>query len=166
MNRIVSRVYFRFLSIPFFYNLSQNLVGARRFRKFFVAEHIKPQVENRVMDIGCGTAEIPELFPEVDYFGFDMNPLYIELVRKRFGSRGVFKEKLVTADPVRYKKQPFFERLFIGFDRGKYIREPEDYLRLAEQVFPNVKLAVRRNVLYIPYSHAIMEAYKTEEGLQ
>lgn len=45
---------------------------------------------DRVLDIGCGTGRTLEYLPDVDYFGFDPNPAYVEAARRRYGSRGTF----------------------------------------------------------------------------
>jgi SAM-dependent methyltransferase len=51
---------------------------------------------DRILDIGCGTADILAHLPEVDYLGFDSSDRYVEAARERFGDRGHF----VTAVPT------------------------------------------------------------------
>jgi len=53
-------------------------------RKFYVDNMLKPQVNDVIFDIGCGPADILEFLPEVQYFGVDHNPRYIEQARKRW----------------------------------------------------------------------------------
>ena len=84
------------LDSPHIYNLLQNLMGARRGQESFVQKHVKPFSSMRILDIGCGTAGILEALPEdVEYFGFDTNPRYIELAEKRYRGRGRFKCEMV-----------------------------------------------------------------------
>ena len=79
------------LSHPSIYNLSQNLLGVRKARKVLVNDFFPEQQHLRVLDIGCGTAEILEFLPEsIDYVGFDSSQEYIDHAEKRFGSRGSF----------------------------------------------------------------------------
>ena len=79
------------LSLPGSYSLLQRLVGAERSRRILCASYIQAVPGERVLDIGCGTADILDHLPAVDYSGFDLNPRYVASAQRRFGSRGVFK---------------------------------------------------------------------------
>lgn len=57
---------------------------------------IRARPADRVLDLGCGTAEILDFLPEVDYIGYDISTQYIESARRRFGARGKFEARIVT----------------------------------------------------------------------
>ena len=79
------------LASPTAYDLFQTLVGARRARLRWIRDYLKPFPGSRILDIGCGTAEVLALLPEgVDYTGFDSSPAYIDAARRRYGDRGSF----------------------------------------------------------------------------
>lgn len=81
----------RLLAFPAAYDLFQDLVGARALRQRWIRDCLKPFPGARILDIGCGTAEILPLLPEdVRYTGFDMSPAYIGAAKKRYGGRGNF----------------------------------------------------------------------------
>ncbi len=81
----------RLLALPAAYDFFQDLVGARRARLRWIRECLKPFDGARILDIGCGTAELLGLLPSpIDYTGFDRSPAYIEAARRRYGSRGRF----------------------------------------------------------------------------
>jgi SAM-dependent methyltransferase len=81
----------RFLSAAPIYQAFQNFVGARQLYRRLVGEHIRPASGMRVLDIGCGPAEIlGELSSDVTYLGFDLSEKYIAAARKRWGARGSF----------------------------------------------------------------------------
>src|SRR5205823_889390 len=82
------------------YSLFSRLVGMKRGRRFHVERHIRPRVGDRILDIGCGPADILEALPVVEYHGFDLSADYIESARKRFGSRGHFRVEAVNAELV------------------------------------------------------------------
>jgi 2-polyprenyl-3-methyl-5-hydroxy-6-metoxy-1,4-benzoquinol methylase len=66
-------------------------MGAEQGRVRVVREYIRPAPGMRILDLGCGTAEIlGALPPDVMYVGYDMSPEYIEAAEKRFGGRGIF----------------------------------------------------------------------------
>lgn len=78
------------LSHPFIYSSFQSLMGADKLRRNFVTDFVKPWPGMRVLDIGCGPADILAYLPDVYYSGFDISEGYINQARKQFGSRGEF----------------------------------------------------------------------------
>jgi SAM-dependent methyltransferase len=81
----------RLLALPAAYDGFQALMGAPAARLRWIRECIRPFPRARILDIGCGTAELLSLLPaDADYTGFDMSPAYIEAARRRYGGRGRF----------------------------------------------------------------------------
>jgi SAM-dependent methyltransferase len=78
------------LSLPAVYSLFRRLVGRDGARSVYAREHLRLQPGQRVLDIGCGTGDILQFLPPVDYVGYDISPRYIERARRRFGQRGEF----------------------------------------------------------------------------
>jgi SAM-dependent methyltransferase len=78
------------LSLPSAHRLFQWLVGSPRTRRALAEEYIGAKPGQRLLDIGCGTAEILGYLPEVEYIGFDQNESYIRAAQKRYGARGNF----------------------------------------------------------------------------
>jgi SAM-dependent methyltransferase len=73
------------------YDFSQRMLGAHRSRVELADSYIKAETGSRVLDIGCGTAEILDYLPDdVEYFGFDLSPEYVESAKERYGDRGRF----------------------------------------------------------------------------
>jgi SAM-dependent methyltransferase len=77
------------LGIPFAYTLAQKLVRGKG-NYLFVTRYVKPEAGNRVLDIGCGPADILTQMPTVDYIGFDIDPKLIEAAKRKHGNRGQF----------------------------------------------------------------------------
>lgn len=87
------------LSHPLVYSTLQTLMGAHSARKRFVEDYVRPFPGMKVLDIGCGPADILDYLPAVDYSGFDISEDYIYQARKRFGVRGQFHcRQLVLED--------------------------------------------------------------------
>jgi cyclopropane fatty-acyl-phospholipid synthase-like methyltransferase len=64
-------------------------------------EFLKIAPGQRVLDIGCGPAEILAYLPDdVDYHGYDAEANYINAARARYGDRGSFAVKAVSPDAV------------------------------------------------------------------
>jgi SAM-dependent methyltransferase len=100
-------------SLP--YELFQRAVGARRVRRALVAEYIRPEPGDRILDAGCGPADILDALPRnVAYLGFDANENYIRTATERWGDRGRFAVARAGAPPTSELDEPFDLVLAIG----------------------------------------------------
>jgi SAM-dependent methyltransferase len=70
----------------------------------FAAEKVRPLVAGndlsrarRVLDVGCGPGTNTVLFAHADYLGIDINPLYIERARRKYG------RSFIVADAAFYE---------------------------------------------------------------
>ncbi len=191
------------LASPFVYNLSQTLLGANRTRDEIVSKYLELKGGEKILDIGCGTAELLSHLPvSVDYVGFDASQKYISAAKRKYGSRGEFFAKLVTnaiiddyvafdrvlaiglihhlddeetlhlfalaknalsdrgvflsVDPCFVSGQNWFSKVIVNSDRGENVRPIEEYAELAKQVFDNVSLYHRNDLLVIPYDYAVL----------
>ena len=94
------------LSHAKFYDAVQWMMGAKRGRSIVSSHYIKAKNGDCLLDIGCGTGEIRRYLSEVEYFGIDPNPRYIDAARKQFrnvqGCRflcGTFDEAVLAGLP-------------------------------------------------------------------
>ena len=79
------------LSKPLVYDFFQYLLGAKQWRQNFINQFVLPEPNNRILDIGCGTAKILKHLPSsISYYGFDADPKYIYAAKKEFGNKGKF----------------------------------------------------------------------------
>lgn len=90
------------LSNPFVYDTVQNIMGVQEIRRDLVANFIRPGANSRILDIGCGTAEILRHLPnEVEYWGYDISREYIASAKERFEDRGNFQIGELNRDEIR-----------------------------------------------------------------
>lgn len=82
------------LSSPAVYTLFQNLMGARSGWRKITEDYMEAKTGHIVLDIGCGPADVLDYLPQVQYWGFDISPEYIEQASRKHGSRGRFYCKL------------------------------------------------------------------------
>ena len=93
------------LDQPYFYKLFSALVGAQHSISTFVSTYVRPAAGDRILDIGCGPGKLLDHLPQVDYFGFDFSPSYIESATRRYGHRGQFFCQRVSEAKV-FLEQP------------------------------------------------------------
>jgi len=86
------------LSHPSVYDLFSRVLGSQSARRTVADEYIRARPGDRILDIGCGTAETLAHLPDVEYHGFDLNPAYINAAQQRFGSRGTFHCQALDPD--------------------------------------------------------------------
>ena len=72
------------------YRLFRWMVGGESAWKIYLGEYVKPAAGDKILDIGCGPADVLNYLPAVNYTGLDVGPEYIDSARKRFGSKGRF----------------------------------------------------------------------------
>lgn len=96
MSQVTHGIY-SVLSSPYIYNALQKLLGTGAARDKVVKRFIRPYAGMGLLDVGCGTAEILQHLPEgIRYVGVDASADYIAHARLQFGSRGDFKQGLIT----------------------------------------------------------------------
>lgn len=106
---------YRALELPRFYRLIQSLAGAGRLRRRLVDRVLDLRSGMRVLDVGCGTADLlANLPPGVVYSGFDINDEYIRSARDRFGTRGRFMVGSAPEIPAELADQAYDRVLVIA----------------------------------------------------
>ncbi|MFZ0826963.1 MAG: class I SAM-dependent methyltransferase [Verrucomicrobiia bacterium] len=78
------------LSLPASYRLFRGLIGGESVWRVYLQEYAKPATGDKILDLGCGPADVLNYLPAVNYTGLDISPEYINSARQRFGSRGRF----------------------------------------------------------------------------
>ena len=68
--------------------------------------------------------------------------------------------KLITFDGVWTNDQSAAARWLLARDRGEYVRNEREYVKIASEVFANVRASVRHDLIRISYSHLILECVR------
>jgi hypothetical protein len=65
--------------------------------------------------------------------------------------------RMVSVDPTFVEGQNRAARFTIERDRGRDVRRPEAYARLASGSFGTVGSVIRSDLIRIPYTHCVLE---------
>jgi SAM-dependent methyltransferase len=99
------------LEIPIVYDLFQDGLTRSETRTWFSDQVICASDGMRILDVGCGTASILSLLPNVEYIGIDHNPKYIAKVRVSHGDRGEFRS--VDVNDAQFRTLGKFDRVLL-----------------------------------------------------
>lgn len=89
MAQLVTGVY-RLITIPSVYKALMSALGADASITRYVNEVMQPLAGIKMLDVGCGPANVLAYLPPLDYTGIDLNEKHIAFARERYGSRGRF----------------------------------------------------------------------------
>jgi len=101
----------RVLTKGWVYKLFSNIVAKKDSRMRIVKEYIKPFPGCRILDIGCGPADIISYLPDSigEYVGFDMNPDYIESAILHWSDRTRFKFFCQKVEEATISKTEYYD---------------------------------------------------------
>jgi SAM-dependent methyltransferase len=95
----------RWLKVPFLYNVFQSAVGGNALRRRIIQNHVRARPGDKVIDIGCGSAQALQCLPNVEYLGLDIDADYIAFAKQTHGSKGTF----VVGDTRSLRSDPRFK---------------------------------------------------------
>jgi ubiquinone/menaquinone biosynthesis C-methylase UbiE len=75
---------------PSIYKMLMFSLGADRAITRYVDDVLQPKAGIKMLDVGCGPANILSYLPSVDYIGIDLNEKHIAYARQRYRDRGRF----------------------------------------------------------------------------
>jgi SAM-dependent methyltransferase len=120
----------KLLAVPFVYRTFGRLTGGVAGRVRFARDHIRARPGQRLLDIGCGPADILPHLPGVDYTGFDASEDYIATAKRVHGDKGQFYAKRVSEETLAGSDK-FDVVLAIGLIHHLDDAEAEHLFRLA-----------------------------------
>jgi len=124
------------LDRPFFYEFYHKLIGANYRTRVLINEYIRPQVGERILDIGCGPGNLVPFLPQCRYLGVDANPSYITAARRRYSHRGEFVCERVSHHNVQ-ELGAFDLVLALGLVHHLDDQEADDLFRLGYAALRN-----------------------------
>lgn len=103
----------KLLENPYFYQLSLLLLADIGKIKTIVSKELNTTLENRTLDVCCGTGNFADLF-DGEYTGFDLNKDYIAYAKKRFGQNKSKEFLIADINDFNFKPKHFNSVLLIN----------------------------------------------------
>jgi SAM-dependent methyltransferase len=97
---------YRLITIPSIYKGLMFALGADQAITRYVNEVLQPKAGVKMLDVGCGPANLLAYLPPLDYTGIDLNEKHIAYARRRYGDRGRFMVGN-AADDLRQQEKAF-----------------------------------------------------------
>jgi cyclopropane fatty-acyl-phospholipid synthase-like methyltransferase len=66
--------------------------------------------------------------------------------------------RFLSTDPCFTDQQSYLARFLVGMDRGRFVRDADQYRALLATTFPNGLTEIRQDLLRFPYTHIVMSA--------
>jgi SAM-dependent methyltransferase len=126
------------LSLPAGYRFLRSAVGGGKLWRTYLDEYVQPAAGEKVLDVGCGPADVLTYLPNVEYTGIDYSPEYINSAKTRFGSRGRFLCSDVSGVTLEKEQGTFDLAMATGV-----VHHLDD--QQASNMFSLVRLALRPN---------------------
>ncbi len=82
MSQRISILY-NLINSPIVYKLIQKVMSGTSFRKNIIIKNVKKK-NLKILDIGCGPAEIIDCIPKCEYFGYDIDKRSINYAKKKY----------------------------------------------------------------------------------
>lgn len=127
-----SGIFYNLINNPIIYKVIQKVMSGTSFRANIIKENIKKK-NLKILDIGCGPAEILENIPECEYYGYDIDTRSINYAKNRFNKKNYhffnkrFNEKAI-------KKLPKFDIvIFFGILHHLNDKEIKKLLNLCKK---------------------------------
>jgi SAM-dependent methyltransferase len=137
------------------YSLVQKIMSGTSFREKIVKKFIKKK-NVKVLDIGCGPAEILNCLPQVDYFGYDISSIYINYAKKKYKNRGKFFCKKFTHKEV--NKLPKFDHvLLLGILHHLNDLEVKRLMQLVKKVLKRNGNIITEDPIFVQKQNSVAE---------
>jgi len=153
------------LENPSIYRLFSRIIGSDYLFRTYVERHLRVKPGEKVLDLGCGPGTVLDYLPEVDYYGLDYSPEYIEKAKRTYSKRGKFFLCQIGKDTPEVEKGSF--DLVMGNGVLHHLNDAEavEFLKIAMGALkPGGRLVTLDGCLHQPQSRVATWLLKRDRG--
>lgn len=146
MSQRINKIY-NFINSPLVYRIIQYIMSGTSFRNSIIKKNIKKS-NLKILDIGCGPAQILEQIPRCDYYGYDIDQRSIQYAKKKYRKKN-YHFYCKKFNKTEIKKLPKFDFvIFFGILHHLSNKEADKMLTLCKRIMKkNSKLLTEDPIL-------------------
>mgnify|MGYP001453371020 FL=1 len=146
MSQRINQIY-NFINSPLVYRIIQYIMSGTSFRNSIIKKNIKKN-NLKILDIGCGPAQILEQIPRCDYYGYDIDQRSIQYAKKKYRKKN-YHFYCKKFNKTEIKKLPKFDFvIFFGILHHLSNKEADKMLTLCKRIMKkNSKLLTEDPIL-------------------
>lgn len=138
---------YNFINNPLIYKIIQGVMSGTSFRNSIIKKNITKN-NLKILDIGCGPAQILEHIPKCDYYGYDIDRRSIQYAKKKYYQKN-YHFYCKKFNKTELKKLPKFDFIiFFGILHHLSNKEVYEILKLCKKIMKkNSKLLTEDPIL-------------------
>ena len=138
---------YNFINNPLIYKIIQGVMSGTSFRNGIIKKNITKN-NLKILDIGCGPAQILEHIPKCDYYGYDIDRRSIQYAKKKYYQKN-YHFYCKKFNKTELKKLPKFDFIiFFGILHHLSNKEVYEILKLCKKIMKkNSKLLTEDPIL-------------------
>ena len=146
MSQRINQIY-NFINSPLVYRIIQYIMSGTSFRNSIIKKNIRKS-NLKILDIGCGPAQILEQIPRCDYYGYDIDQRSIQYAKKKYRQKN-YHFYCKKFNKTEIKKLPKFDFvIFFGILHHLSNKEADKMLTLCKRTMKkNSKLLTEDPIL-------------------
>ena len=124
---------YNFINNPLIYKIIQGVMSGTSFRNSIIKKNITKN-NLKILDIGCGPAQILEHIPKCDYYGYDIDRRSIQYAKKKYYQKN-YHFYCKKFNKTELKKLPKFDFIiFFGILHHLSNKEVHEILKLCKKL--------------------------------
>jgi 2-polyprenyl-3-methyl-5-hydroxy-6-metoxy-1,4-benzoquinol methylase len=156
---------YNFINNPFIYKIIQSVMSGTSFRNNIIKKNITKS-NLKILDIGCGPAQILEHIPQCDYYGYDIDRRSIQYAKKKYHKKNYhFYCKKFNKNEL--KKLPKFDFIiFFGILHHLNNKEVDEILKLCKKIMKKNSRLLTEDPIFLENQNIIAKfLIKKDRGL-
>ncbi len=156
---------YNLINNPLIYKIIQGVMSGTSFRNSIIKKNITKS-NLKILDIGCGPAQIIEHLPQCDYYGYDIDQRSIQYAKKKYYQKN-FHFYCKKFNKTELKKLPKFDFIiFFGILHHLSNKEVYEILKLCKKIMKKNSKLLTEDPIFLENQNLIAKfLIKKDRGL-
>ena len=156
---------YNLINNPLIYKIIQGVMSGTSFRNSIIKKNITKS-NLKILDIGCGPAQIIEHLPQCDYYGYDIDQRSIQYAKKKYYQKN-FHFYCKKFNKTELKRLPKFDFIiFFGILHHLSNKEVYEILKLCKKIMKKNSKLLTEDPIFLENQNPIAKfLIKKDRGL-